>query len=134
MASLVYPASLRYSRDHEWVAVTDDAAVVRVGITDFAQDQLGDVVYVDLPAVGEQITAGESCGEVESTKSVSDLIAPVSGTITEVNEDLDSTPETVNSDPFETGWMFLVQLSEEQQLGELLDSEQYQEFIQSEEA
>src|SRR5699024_11527448 len=80
-----------YSRDHEWVATTEDDAVVRVGITDFAQEQLGDVVYVDLPAVGDSITSGESCGEVESTKSVSDLIAPVSGTITEVNDSLDDS-------------------------------------------
>ena len=84
MADLDYPVSLRYSRDHEWVATTDDNAVVRVGITDFAQEQLGDVVYVDLPEAGDSVTAGESCGEVESTKSVSDLIAPVSGTVTEI--------------------------------------------------
>lgn len=134
MANLDYPVSLRYSRDHEWVETTENNAVVRVGITDFAQEQLGDVVYVDLPAVGDAITAGESCGEVESTKSVSDLIAPVSGSITEVNEGLDDTPETVNSSPFETGWMYLVELSDPGQLEALLDSEQYQELIQSEEA
>ncbi len=134
MADLDYPVSLRYSRDHEWVETTEDNAVVRVGITDFAQEQLGDVVYVDLPAVGDSITAGESCGEVESTKSVSDLIAPVSGTVTEVNDELDGTPELVNSSPFESGWMFLVQLSEPEQVDALLDSEQYQEFIESEEA
>lgn len=134
MADLDYPVSLRYSRDHEWIASTEDNAVVRVGITDFAQDQLGDVVYVDLPAVGDSITAGESCGEVESTKSVSDLIAPVSGTITEVNESLDDSPETVNSSPFEDGWMYLVELSEPEQVESLMDNEQYKELIQSEEA
>ena len=134
MADLDYPVSLRYSRDHEWVATTEDDAVVRVGITEFAQEQLGDVVYVDLPAVGDSITSGESCGEVESTKSVSDLIAPVSGTITEVNDSLDDSPETVNSSPFEDGWMYLVELSEPDQVESLMDSEQYVELIQSEEA
>lgn len=134
MANLDYPVSLRYSRDHEWVETTENSAVVRVGITDFAQEQLGDVVYVDLPEVGDKTTAGESCGEVESTKSVSDLIAPVSGSITEVNEGLDDTPETVNTSPFQDGWMYLVELSDPEQVEALLDSEQYQELIQSEEA
>src|SRR5699024_8355282 len=100
MADLDYPVSLRYSRDHEWVATTEDYDVVRVGISDFAQEQLSYVVYDDLPDVSDAITSGESCGEVESTKSVSDLIAPVSGTITEVNDSLDDSPETVNSSPF----------------------------------
>jgi glycine cleavage system H protein len=134
MADLDYPVSYRYSRDHEWIANTEDNAVVRVGITYFAQEQLGDVVYVDLPAVGDTITAGESCGEVESTKSVSDLIAPVSGTITEINEALDDSPETVNSSPFEDGWMYLVELSEPEQVESLLDSEQYKQLVESEEA
>lgn len=134
MANLDYPVSLRYSRDHEWVETTDNSAVVRVGITDFAQEQLGDVVYVDLPDVGDKTTAGESCGEVESTKSVSDLIAPVSGSITEVNEGLEDAPETVNTSPFQDGWMYLVELSDPEQVEALLDSEQYQELIKSEEA
>ncbi|GAA1842386.1 glycine cleavage system protein GcvH [Brevibacterium marinum] len=134
MANLGNPASLRYSRDHEWVETTENKAVVRVGITDFAQEQLGDVVYVDLPAVGDAITAGESCGEVESTKSVSDLVSPVSGSITEVNEALDDAPETVNTSPYEDGWMYLVELSDPEQVGTMLSSEQYEEFIQSEEA
>lgn len=134
MANLDYPVSLRYSRDHEWVETTENSAVVRVGITDFAQEQLGDVVYVDLPDVGDKTVAGESCGEVESTKSVSDLIAPVSGSITEINEGLDDAPETVNTSPFQDGWMYLVELSDSEQVEALLDSEQYQELIQSEEA
>lgn len=134
MAELDYPVSYRYSRDHEWIATTDDDAVVRVGITHFAQEQLGDVVYVDLPAVGDAVTSGESCGEVESTKSVSDLIAPVSGTVTEINESLDDSPETVNSSPFEDGWMYHVELSEPEQVESLMDSEQYKELIESEEA
>ncbi|WP_220086012.1 glycine cleavage system protein GcvH, partial [Burkholderia multivorans] len=95
-----------YSKDHEWVHTTEDNAVYRVGITDFAQSQLGGVVYFDLPAVGDAITMGESCGEVESTKSVSDLIAPLSGTITHVNDALEGRPETVNSSPYEDGWMY----------------------------
>lgn len=134
MADLGDPVSLRYSRDHEWIAAGENNAVVRVGITHFAQEQLGDVVYVDLPAVGDSITAGESCGEVESTKSVSELIAPVSGSVTAINEALDDSPETVNSSPFEDGWMFLVELSEPEQVESLMDSEQYKELIQSEEA
>ena len=134
MANLDYPESLRYSRDHEWVETTENSAVVRVGVTDFAQEQLGDVVYVDLPAVGDVTTAGESCGEVESTKSVSDLVAPVSGSVTEVNEGLDDTPETVNTSPFKDGWMYLVELSDPDQVEALLDSAQYKELIQSEEA
>lgn len=134
MANLDYPVSLRYSRDHEWVETTENSAVVRVGITDFAQEQLGDVVYVDLPEVGDKTTAGESCGEVESTKSVSDLIAPVSGSITEVNEGLDDAPETVNTSPFQDGCMYLVELSDPQQVEALMDVEQYKELIQSEEA
>ncbi|MDN5634458.1 glycine cleavage system protein GcvH [Brevibacterium sandarakinum] len=134
MANLDYPVSLRYSSDHEWVETTENSAVVRVGITDFAQEQLGDVVYVDLPDVGETTTAGESCGEVESTKSVSELIAPVSGSITQVNEGLDDTPEAVNTSPFKDGWMYLVELSNPEQVEALMDSEQYQELIQSEEA
>src|SRR5699024_5708066 len=134
MADLDYPVSLRYSRDHVWVATAVDDAVVRVGITDFAQEQLGDAVYVDLPAVGDSITSGESCGDVESTTSVADLVATVTWTISEVQVALDDSPETVNSSPFEDGWMYLVELSEPDQVESLMDSEQYKELIQSEEA
>src|SRR5699024_8989092 len=134
MADLDYPVSLRYSRDHEWIATTEDDAVVRVGITDFAQEQLGDVVYVDLPAVGDSITSGESCGEVESTESDSDLIAPVSGTINEINDSLEDYLETVNSSAFEDGWMYLVELSEADQVESQMYSEQSRELIESEEA
>ncbi|WP_434965071.1 glycine cleavage system protein GcvH [Brevibacterium casei] len=134
MAELEFPVSYLYSRDHEWVHTTEDNAVYRVGITDFAQSQLGDVVYVDLPAVGDAITMGESCGEVESTKSVSDLIAPLSGTITHVNEALEGKPETVNSSPYEDGWMYLVEASDPEQVTGLMDEEQYHKLVQSEEA
>ncbi len=102
-----YPETLRYTLDHEWVEVLDgDAGTVRIGITAFAQSALGDVVYVSLPAVGDTLTAGETCGEVESTKSVSDLFAPLSGEVTAVNTALDSAPELVNSAPYADGWMY----------------------------
>ncbi len=107
MSELEYPEDLRYTTDHEWVRVGADGSV-RVGITAFAQDALGDVVFVSLPAVGDAVTAGDSCGEVESTKSVSEINAPVSGTVTAVNAALDATPELVNTDPYGEGWMFEV--------------------------
>ena len=100
----MYPEELRYTAEHEWVRSTDSGTVV-FGITDFAQDSLGDIVYVSLPAVGSALTAGEPCGEVESTKSVSDIYAPVSGEVVSVNGTLDSSPETVNSEPYGQGWM-----------------------------
>jgi glycine cleavage system H protein len=101
----VYPTDLRYTSDHEWVRASEDGTV-RVGITAFAQDALGDVVYVSLPTVGDTLAAGDACGEVESTKSVSDIYAPLPGEITAVNTALDDTPELVNSDPYGEGWMF----------------------------
>ena len=103
------PAELRYTAEHEWVAVEGSSATV--GITDFAARALGDVVYVSLPAEGVAVTAEEPCGEVESTKSVSDLYSPVDGQVTEINSELDDDPGLVNSDPYGAGWMFKVQLS-----------------------
>jgi glycine cleavage system H protein len=103
------PAELRYTAEHEWVSI--DGATATVGITDFAAKALGDVVYVSLPAEGAAVTAEEPCGEVESTKSVSDLFSPVDGQVTETNGDLDDDPGLVNSDPYGAGWMFRVQLS-----------------------
>ena len=103
------PEDLLYTEDHEWVRVEGDLA--RVGITDFAQDALGDVVYVGLPTVGVAVTAGGVCGEVESTKSVSDIYAPVTGTVVEVNSAVADNPEKVNEDPYGDGWMFVVQLA-----------------------
>ncbi|AKT51847.1 glycine cleavage system protein GcvH [Arsenicicoccus sp. oral taxon 190] len=123
MSELSYPENLRYTAEHEWVAVDGDQA--KIGITAFAQDALGDVVYVSLPAVGDTVSAGESCGEVESTKSVSDLYSPVSGEVVAVNEDLDGAPETVNSDPYEGGWMFTVKVSDTAELDGLMDVETY---------
>jgi glycine cleavage system H protein len=103
------PAELQYTEEHEWVAIDGDTA--SVGITDYAAQSLGDVVYVSLPAVGSAVTAGDPCGEVESTKSVSDLYSPVDGEVTEVNEELDDDPGLVNAEPYGAGWMFRVRLS-----------------------
>ncbi len=103
------PAELRYTEEHEWVAIEGDTA--SVGITDYAAQSLGDVVYVSLPAVGATVTAGDPCGEVESTKSVSDLYSPVDGEVTEVNEELDDDPGLVNAEPYGAGWMFRVRVA-----------------------
>ncbi len=123
MADLTYPEDLRYTVDHEWVRA--DGGSATVGITDYAQSALGDVVFVDLPEVGAEVTAGEACGEVESTKSVSDLVAPVSGTVTAVNGDLDGSPELVNSDPYGGGWLYKVALAETGSAEEFLDVAAY---------
>jgi glycine cleavage system H protein len=128
MSELEYPQDLRYTAEHEWVRVGSDG-VARVGITAFAQDALGDVVYVSLPAVGDSVGAGESCGEVESTKSVSDLFAPVSGEIVAVNETLDSVPEMVNSDPYGEGWMYDVKLTDAGAAESLLDLVAYRALL-----
>ncbi|OBH08414.1 glycine cleavage system protein GcvH [Mycobacterium sp. E1747] len=122
------PPELHYTTEHEWVRRSGDD-VVRVGITDFAQSALGDVVFVQLPDVGAALTAGESFGEVESTKSVSDLYAPVSGTVSAVNADLEGSPQLVNSDPYGAGWLLDVQVSDvaalESAISSLLDAEAY---------
>lgn len=132
MADLDFPAGLVYSSEHEWVARTDDDAVVRVGITDYAQDSLGDVVYVEAPAVGDSVTAGESCGEVESTKSVSELIAPVSGEVLAVNDALEDAPETLNSTPYEAGWIYELRLSDPSELDGLMDADAYRAAVDGE--
>ncbi len=105
MSELEYPENLRYTAEHEWVEVRPDGSV-RVGITSYAQEALGDVVYVSAPSVGDSVTAGDACGEVESTKSVSDLYSPLAGEVTAVNDALDGTPELVNSDPYGEGWIY----------------------------
>ncbi|HEX8972380.1 glycine cleavage system protein GcvH [Oryzihumus sp.] len=124
MSDLDYPADLRYTAEHEWVAVESDG-VVRIGITAYAQDALGDVVYVSLPAVGDTLEAGAACGEVESTKSVSDIYAPLAGEVVEVNVALDSSPELVNTDPYGQGWMYAVKLADAGALDGLLDVDAY---------
>ncbi|MDF9276939.1 glycine cleavage system protein GcvH [Arthrobacter sp. EH-1B-1] len=114
-------ADLKYSAEHEWIA-GDGSGPVSIGITAVATDALGDIVYVDLPEVGDTVTAGETCGEVESTKSVSDLYAPVSGEVTETNADVVDNPELINSDPYGNGWLFKVAVTEE---GPLMSAEEY---------
>jgi glycine cleavage system H protein len=122
------PADLHYTAEHEWVR-RNGGDTVRVGITDFAQSALGDVVFVQLPDVGSEVTAGESFGEVESTKSVSDLFAPVSGTVSAVNGDLEASPQLVNSDPYGAGWLLDVRVSDaaelESAISALLDAQTY---------
>lgn len=125
-----FPGDLRYSKEHEWARREGNA--VRVGITDFAQDALGDVVYVDVPEVGSRVTAGQPFGEVESTKSVSDVYAPVSGTVLERNEALADSPELVNSAPYGEGWMVLIEVSDASELDALLDAKAYRELTESE--
>lgn len=121
------PQELKYVASHEWVQLDGDIATI--GITDHAQEALGDVVYVDLPDVGDDVERGAECGEVESVKAVSALYAPVSGEVTEVNEALEDAPETVNSAPYGDGWLFRVQLSDTDELAELLDAAGYQAVL-----
>lgn len=118
------PANLRYTKEHEWVQEVS-AQTCKVGITDYAQGALGDIVYIQLPKVGETISQGKVCGEVESTKSVSEIYAPVSGTVTSVNSNLDSAPEVLNSDPYGAGWIFEVEVTDETQLTSLLSATDY---------
>jgi glycine cleavage system H protein len=123
-----FPEGLRYSKEHEWVAV--DGGRARVGITDFAQDALGDVVFVQLPEVGAIVSAMSSIAEVESTKSVSDIYAPVSGTVVEVNAGLESTPEQLNQDPYGIGWIFVIEMSEPSEVDALLDAPAYRSLVE----
>lgn len=122
------PSQLRYTKEHEWVEQTSDGKF-RVGITDFAQAALGDIVYIQLPKVGENIAQGKVCGEVESTKSVSEIYAPLTGKIVLVNTELDATPEILNLDPYGAGWIIEVEVSEPSQLDSLLSPTDYQALI-----
>ena len=123
-----FPDQLRYTKEHDWVAV--DGARGRVGITDFAQDALGDVVFVQLPDVGANVSAMSSIAEVESTKSVSDIYAPLSGTVVEVNTGLESTPEQLNQDPYGDGWIFVIEMSDASQVDSLLDAAAYRHLVE----
>jgi glycine cleavage system H protein len=123
------PTDLRYSREHEWVRV--NGSIARIGITDFAQDSLGDVVFVQLPDVGLDIVAGASVSEIESTKSVSDVYVPVSGSVHAVNDALTETPELVNGDPYGEGWILEVALADISELDGLLDAEAYRAFVEA---
>ena len=122
------PEHLRYSSDHEWVQVDGNRA--RVGITDYAQDALGDIVYVQLPTLGATVSAGDSFGEVESTKSVSDIYAPVSGTVVAINDALGDAPETINRDPYGAGWLCEIEISDASELEALLDAAAYQALLE----
>jgi glycine cleavage system H protein len=122
-----FPEDLRYTKEHEWARVDGESA--RVGITDHAQDALGDVVYVDLPEVGAQVTAAQPFGEVESTKSVSDVFSPVSGTIVERNPLVDEHPELVNEQPYGEGWLVVIHLTDASELEQLLDADAYRAFV-----
>ena len=124
--------NLKYSKEHEWIEVIGDNKV-RIGITDYAQHSLGDIVFVELPGVGDQAEADESMGTVESVKAVSDVYSPVSGEVLEVNEALEDDPEIVNNDPYGEGWMAIIALSDPSQLDGLLTAEQYEALIQEEE-
>lgn len=127
-----FPANLKYTKEHEWAKVEGDH--VRIGITDFAQDQLGDVVFVELPEVGSEVEQNETFGVIESVKAVSDLYSPVSGEVIEVNQTLADSPELVNSGPYSNGWMIVVKMRNQEELNELLTAEQYGSLVQKGEA
>tara|TARA_B100000614_G_scaffold241931_1_gene243512 strand:+ start:222 stop:602 length:381 start_codon:yes stop_codon:yes gene_type:complete len=122
------PENLKYTVDHEWVMIEGERA--KVGITDYAQDALGDVVFVDIPELGKRVTVGETVTEVESTKSVSDIYAPLEGEIIEINQELDDSPELLNGDPYGEGWIFILQLSETTSIESLLSAEDYRELVE----
>jgi glycine cleavage system H protein len=128
---MTFPDDLRYTKEHEWAR--KKGRLILVGITEFAQDQLGDVVYLELPEVGDAVKRGESFGVVESTKAVSELFAPVSGKVVEVNDPLSDAPETINDDPYEEGWMVGIEPTDPQELDELMDAEAYQAFVEEQE-
>ncbi|HEX9540035.1 MAG TPA: glycine cleavage system protein GcvH [Streptosporangiaceae bacterium] len=129
---MIVPDELRYTAEHEWVAI--DGTVASVGITDYAQNSLGDVVYVSIPAAGTAVTAGEPCGEVESTKSVSDIYSPVDGEVIEANPEIEDDPGLVNSDPYGAGWLMRIRLADDgPQADDLLTAEQYVELTKEDE-
>jgi glycine cleavage system H protein len=125
-----YPKELKYTKEHEWTLI--EGNIVRVGITEYAQGQLGDVVYVELPEVGTDVETGGTFGVVESVKAVSDLFVPVSGKVKEVNENLAEQPDVVNSDPYENGWMIVIEMSDTSELDELLSADDYKAFVEEE--
>ena len=128
----MFPEDLKYTAEHEWVRTPGDSAgSVRIGITDYAQEALGDIVYVQLPEVGESVTAGGAVGELESTKSVSDVYSPVTGEVVARNDALDATPELVNSDPYGAGWLFEVAVADGAETSELLDAATYEQTVSS---
>ena len=123
-----FPEGLKYSKEHEWVLVEDKVAII--GITEFAQHELGDVVYVELPEVGEKVVKDDPFGAVESVKAVSDVFAPVGGTVVEINDTLPENPETINDDPYGDGWMIKVEMTDKDDLKDLMSAEEYAEYIE----
>lgn len=121
------PANLKYTKDHEWVRIEGDEAYI--GITDFAQGELGDIVYVEVETEGDEVETGEVFGTVEAVKTVSDLFMPIAGTVLEFNSELDGTPEVVNEDPYEKGWMIKIKIKDSAEIAELLSADQYKELI-----
>lgn len=121
-----FPEDLKYTAEHEWVR-GGNGSTIRVGITDYAAEQLGDIVFITLPSVGDQVSAGDACGELESTKSVSDIFTPVTGVISAVNATLEANPETVNADPYGDGWLFELEIDSDADLDDLLDADGYAE-------
>ncbi|HOB35203.1 MAG: glycine cleavage system protein GcvH [Firmicutes bacterium] len=125
------PQDLKYTKEHEWIRVEGNR--VTVGITDYAQDQLGDIVFVELPAVGDEVESGDGFAVLESVKAAADVYAPVSGTVVEVNEDLEDDPALVNTDPYGQGWLAVFELAEGEDLSELMTAEEYQQFLAEQE-
>ena len=123
-----FPDDLKYTEEHEWVLIEDDVATI--GITDFAQDQLGDVVFVELPDVGDELESGKALGVVESVKAVSDVYSPLSGEVVEINEELPDEPELLNTSPYEDGWMIKLKISDPSELDSLMDASDYQDFVE----
>ena len=126
----MYPADRKYSKEHEWARAEDDG-IVRIGITDYAQEHLGDIVFFELPQVGAALTRMEKLGEVESVKSVSDIFNPVSGEVVEVNDVVMDSPETVNEDPHESGWLVRVRPSQPTEMDDLMSASEYESFLES---
>lgn len=124
------PRALKYSKEHEWVAIEDSVATI--GITDHAQDQLGEIVYIELPAVGDKVSKDDPFGVVESVKAVSDIYSPISGTVVEINDDLPESPEVVNDDPYGDGWLIKVEMSDDGEVSDLMDGEEYEQMIAEE--
>ena len=127
-----FPDGLKYSKEHEWVLVEGNTATI--GITEYAQEELGDIVYVELPEVGEKVVKDDPFGAVESVKAVSDVYAPVGGTVLEINDILPDNPETINDDPYGDGWMIRVELADKDDLKDLMDAEEYAEYVEQQKA
>jgi len=125
-----FPEDLKFSKEHEWVLV--EGAVVTIGITDYAQEQLGDIVFVELPAIGDKVSKDDAFGVVESVKAVSDVYAPVSGKVLEVNDDLPENPEMLNEDPYGDGWMIKVEMSDPEEIDDLMTAAEYEEYVAEE--